>query len=158
MSPLVVQDVCWTIPVVEACVAFFTILTSSNSVLLCVLFMGEFDISHEEPAWPLSVQTAVGSSMVTCLLRKLGKCYSAATNPLHLGRGSVRVRGHSWLAPGSSSAKNVRLPHGSTGRSCRFCGLCCIIVRSRHNKVERSSRWCTRSLKVSSGDLYQFSS
>ncbi|XP_077511112.1 uncharacterized protein LOC144121657 isoform X2 [Amblyomma americanum] len=63
MSPVIVQDACWTIPVVAACAAFFTMLTSSSSGLLYVLFMDEFDISHEEAAWPVSVQAAVGNSM-----------------------------------------------------------------------------------------------
>ncbi|KAK8761318.1 hypothetical protein V5799_027413 [Amblyomma americanum] len=58
MPPAVVQDVCWAIPVVAACSAFFAMLTASSSGVLYVLYMNEFGISHEQAAWPQSVLTA----------------------------------------------------------------------------------------------------
>ncbi|XP_077511110.1 monocarboxylate transporter 9-like [Amblyomma americanum] len=74
MSPVIVQDRCWTIPFVAACSAFFAMLTSSSYGLLYVLFMEEFGVSHEEAAWPQSVYIVAAHSvglLVTVLQQKM---------------------------------------------------------------------------------------
>ncbi|KAH7959708.1 hypothetical protein HPB49_013133 [Dermacentor silvarum] len=61
MPSIMWHDRCWTIPIVAAGCAFVSLFTTSSYGLMFILFMEEFDISHEQAAWPQSTHAVVGN-------------------------------------------------------------------------------------------------
>ncbi|KAH8025860.1 hypothetical protein HPB51_013459 [Rhipicephalus microplus] len=65
------QDRCWIIPFVAACVTFLTTIIESNRGYLYVLFMEEYHADHATASWPgnilLSASHLSGIGPIICL-------------------------------------------------------------------------------------------